>query len=188
MRRGFTRTEAAIVLGSIAVVAAIAIAWLSASRGNAYDAAAASNMHAYAKAQTMYIKTDWDGDNQKKYATPFTNLYMDATAANKMHKLIDKGFYDATVATALKQGFYFGDLTQVATVAINWAADYGLCGAPGSYGRSGTKVFVIQVDGRPTSTDAENLQVGVLDGQVVNLIADYPGAAQMLAQKWIEAE
>jgi hypothetical protein len=177
-----------IVVAIIAIIAAIAIPSLIAARRNSFDTAGAANMRAYATAQTMYIKTDWDGNGSKEYAVPFTNLYIDASCGNRMHKLIDRGFYEAIVPTALKQGYYFGDLVSIAGVPLMANTGYGLCGAPGSYERSGTRLYVIQLDGRPTYTDAANIQAGLSTGQAVNLIVDYPSNAQMAAQKWIEAD
>jgi hypothetical protein len=173
----------------VPIIAAIAIPSLIAARHSSFETAGAANLRAYATAQTMYIKTDWDGNGTKEYAVPFTNLYLDATVAPpRTHKLIDKGFADATVPTALKQGFYFGDLVSIAGVPLVPATGYGLCAAPGSYNRTGTKIYVIQLDGRPTGTDAVNVQAGLLSGQVANLINDYPSAALMAAQKWAEAD
>jgi type IV pilus assembly protein PilA len=188
MKKGFTLIEMMIVVAIIAIIAAIAIPSLIAARRNSFDTAGAANCRAYATAQTMYIKTDWDGNGTKEYANPFANLYSDATAAGKMHKLIDKGFNDAVDSGHLKQGYYFGDLATVATVAINWAADYGLCGAPGAYDRTGTRLYVVGSDGRPLCTDAPNVQAGATAGTVIALITDYPSAAQITAQFWAEAD
>jgi hypothetical protein len=172
----------------ICMIAAIAIPSLIDARRSSFETCGAANLRAYATAQTMYIKTDWDGDGQKTYAVPFTNLYLDASVAPpKEQKLLDKGFADATLATRLKQGFYFADLATNAGVPINPAADYGLCGAPGAYDRTGTKIYVICVDGRPMGTDAPNV-AAYQAGQVVLLINDYPPAATITAQKWSEQD
>jgi prepilin-type N-terminal cleavage/methylation domain-containing protein len=193
VRRGFTLTEIVVVIVVILVITAILIPCLAMARISAYNAAGAANMRAYAYAQTMYIKTDYDGGGTKEYAVPFTNLYIDASQGNKMIGLIDKAFYEATEPGRSKQGYYFSDLATIAGVAICPAGDYGLCGAPAAYRRTGTRIFVvISGGGSPRdglmSADAANIQAGIKKDEVVKLIADYPDTARITAQQWREGK
>lgn len=105
-----------------------------------------------------------------------------------MHKFIDREFFEATSPTTAKQGFYFRDLNRGTSPVMSWHADHGLCGAPAAYRRTGTKIFVVNSDGRPLCTDAGDIQPGVQNGEVVKLIADYPTAAQITSQKWRQAD
>jgi hypothetical protein len=162
------------------MMAAIAIPSLIAARRSSFETAGAANLRAYATAQTMYIKTDWNNDGKREYAHPFTNLYSDASTGNtmQMHKYIDMGMNSAAGPTGVpKQGYLFQDCKTIGGKPIDWTQDYAMCAIPAAYGRTGTRVFIISSDGIPYGKDL---------GPGATFVDDFP--ANPAAAGWMEAE
>jgi len=176
MKKGFTLIEMMIVVAIIAIIAAIAIPSLLAARRNTLETNAVGSCRAYASAQTMYKRNDWNGDGVLSYATPFSVLNTQVDATGQAIQYIDGAFGAAIAAASPKHGYWFADMATVATVAIDWVNDYGLSATPAIYARTGYRSFIINVNG---TTFGQDLGVAVQT-------ADYP--ANPLTAGWIVAE
>ena len=178
MKKGFTLIEMMIVVAIIAIIAAIAIPSLLAARRSSLETNAVGSCRTYATAQTMYKRNDWDGDGAMPYATPFTNLNLDVPSGRTIN-LIDGAFAAAVGAAGTpKHGYLFQDMVSIGGAAnpINWAVDYGLCGIPAVYGRSGFRSFIVNTNGTVFGND---------QGAATAFVTDYPA---VLAPNWIIAE
>jgi hypothetical protein len=165
------------------IVAVVAIPKIRAAQQTAQqerqlkiDRAGAANLLAYATAQVMYFKTDWNGDGKKKYAFPFTNLYVDASAGNKRHRLIDAGFSAATGPTGIpKLGYLFREPKTIGGQPIDWTRDFALCAIPAANGHRMT--FIVTTDGIVYGKDL---------GPGTTFLDDIP--ADPVAAGWVEAD
>jgi uncharacterized membrane protein len=162
----------------VAVALVVPMTITSGHRGINYDMGAAANLRACATAQTMYAKTDWNGDDKKEYAHPFTNLYADASAGNKEHKLIDRALRDAAgPAGQPKVGYLFQDCRTIGGKPIDWTTDYAMCAMPAAYGRTGRRTFIVGTDGRVLGKDL---------GKGTKFVDDFPADPE--AAGWQEAD
>ena len=179
MRKGFTLIEMMIVVAIIAIIAAIAIPSLLAARRGSLETNSIGSCRAYASAQSMYHRNDWDGDADLEYATPFTLLNTQADGAGQPIQLIDSAFAAAAGAGTPKHGYNFQDLGSIATVPIDWVNDFGLCGLPATYGRSGYRTFIVST----------NATVFALDqGAAGGFVGDYPANPSAVVPPWVIAE
>jgi len=176
MKKGFTLIEMMIVVAIIAIIAAIAIPSLLAARRNTLETNAVGSCRAYASAQTIFKRNDWDSNGVLEYARPFTLLNTQVDKTGQAIQLIDGAFAAAIVATAPKHGYWFADMATVGLVAIDWVNDYGLSTTPAIYARTGYRSFIINVNG---TTFGQDLGAAVQT-------ADYP--ANPLTAGWIVAE
>jgi hypothetical protein len=176
---------AGIVVGAIGTLSsffvmctAIAIPSMMTARRSSFEVNGMCCLRACATAQTMYIKTDWDGNGKKEYAFPFTNLYQDASCGGKEHKLIDRGFADAAgPAGAPKMGYLFQDCKTIGGKPIDRTKDYALCAKPAVYGRTGCRTFIVSTDGMVWGKDL---------GSGATFVDDFP--ADPKAAGWSEAD
>jgi hypothetical protein len=145
----------ALVLGLVA--AGLAAAGWNTHFWEARRSSLESNPHgscrAYAEAQNMFKRHDWDKDGKFTYACPFTLLYTTLDENGQPIQLIDGALAQATSPNSTKHGYYFGEPKTIDDWPIDWEKDFALCATPAVYGRTGFSTFVITTDGRVWGKD-----------------------------------
>lgn len=170
-RSGFTLIELMIVVAIIAIIAAIAIPSLLRSRMAANQTAAAAACKAYAEAQEIYRRTDYDQDGVLEYAQTLAgnnSLLEKASGAGDL-ALIDKTFAGAEGAAGVatpKAGYCFTVLTRQGSSATggprnyiasgNMTLGYALSAVPGAYDGTGRDQFIISNNGTIFQKDVLN--------------------------------
>ena len=179
MKKGFTLIEMMIVVAIIAIIAAIAIPSLLAARRNSLETNAVGSCRACASAQTMFHRNDWDADGVLSYAADYSVLYSQLDGNNNPIALIDAAFAAAKASGAAtpKHGYIFDDMTSVDGTAMDPVDDYGLCGLPSTYGRTGYRTFIVSTNGTVFGRD---------QGSAGAIVTDYP--ADPTTSSWIIAE
>ena len=180
--KGFTLIELMIVVAIIAIIAAIAIPSLLRSRMAANETAAAASCKAFAEAEEIYHRTDYNQDGVLEYATALkgTNSLLETTSGIGDLALIDKSFAfaegEATGATAgiPKAGYVFtvltgqgsaatgGSRSYITTVtgANHMTLGYGMCAIPGAYDGTGRDAFIINNNGTIFQKDRTSTTLG----------------------------
>jgi prepilin-type N-terminal cleavage/methylation domain-containing protein len=162
MKKGFTLIELMIVVAIIAIIAAIAIPSLLRSRMAANETAAAASCKAFAEAEEIYRRTDYDADGILEYAQGIAgaNSLVDKVAGDSSIGLLDKTFGTAegVAGTASpKAGYVFSVLNSQGASATGGARSYlagtnmnlgyGLSAVAGSYDGTGRNSFMINNNG-----------------------------------------
>ena len=167
MKKGFTLIELMIVVAIIAIIAAIAIPSLLRARITTNETAAVAACKAFAEAQEMYHRTDFNQNGILEYAMHLSGAYSlyESSAGAGDIAMIDATFAHAEGqpgSVTPKAGYVFAVLTSQGITATGGARSYltasrnntggtstamtlgyGLCATPGFYDSTGRNSFII---------------------------------------------
>ncbi len=139
---------------------------------------AVGSARAYAEAQTMYKRNDWDGDGQLEYATDYTRLNTELDGSGIPIDLIDPAFVAAKGYSGTpKHGYLFKEMSTIGGEPIDPEGDFALCAIPATYARTGYRTFIVSTDGTVFGQDL---------GPGGTFVDDYP--TDPTAEGWIIAE
>lgn len=159
--KAFTLIELMIVVALISVLTAIAIPNFLQSRMVANEIATISALRTIAEGQTIYKKTDWDGDAKFEYALPLHRLCQDgALITDRLAEAHLTGYPDGQPYIP-DQGYIFYDnysyevspdsgpayFANVVDEAGNALSGFGAHAWPGSYNLTGRNCFAINDKG-----------------------------------------
>jgi prepilin-type N-terminal cleavage/methylation domain-containing protein len=175
MKKGFTLIELMIVVAIIAIIAAIAIPSLLRSRMAANETAAAAGCKAFAEAEEIYRRTDYDADGLLEYSPTIggANSLVDKVAGDSALGLLDKTFAAAEgAAGSPKAGYLYAVLNSQGAAATggarayidargNMTLGYACCAVPGAWDGTGRNSFMINNNGTIFQKDTGNSVIQV---------------------------
>ena len=163
--KGFTLIELMIVVAIIAIIAAIAIPSLLRSRMAANATAAAAACKAFAEAEEIYHRTDYDADGVLEYCTLMSGARSLLMNNGTEIALIDRAFAAAETSTSAspKAGYVFTVLTTQTTpiprnfmgtaASTNLTLGYAFSAGPAAYDSTGRDSFMISNSGTIYQSD-----------------------------------
>jgi prepilin-type N-terminal cleavage/methylation domain-containing protein len=161
-RQAFTLIELLIVLAIIAIIVAIAIPNLLRGRMAGHEAAAVAACKAYASAQAIYHRTDYDMDGVLEYSQSVRGNYSlyEITLGSGDLSLVDQAFANAEGdpgSATPKEGYVFRALLGQGPTAPGGSRSYVLSGnmtlgfalsaVSASYDITGRNTFLIGQEG-----------------------------------------
>jgi type IV pilus assembly protein PilA len=170
MKKGFTLIELMIVVAIIAIIAAIAIPSLLRSRMAANETAAAAGCKAFAEAEEIYRRTDYDADGLLEYSQTIggpRSLVDEVAAGDGKLGLLDRTFATAEGAAGTpKAGYLYAVLNTQGAAAtggartylagVNMTLGYACNAAPGAWDGTGRNQFLINNNGTIFQKDTGN--------------------------------
>ncbi len=129
------------------------------AQGAANEARATAGCMAYASAQTMFRRNDWDANGKLEYAPSFATLNTQKDGNGDPIQLIDEAMAKAAKGGTPKHGYVFSDMKTIAGKPLDWTNDFGLCAVPAEYGKTGTLTFMIATNGTVFSKDTKGAAV-----------------------------
>jgi hypothetical protein len=88
-------------------------------------------------------------------------------------------------------GYCFADMETIAGKPIDWRRDFALCAVPATYGRTGSRTFVVKTDGRVWARDL-GADLYLLEAPLLanrdrpHFVADFPADPE--AEGWVDPE
>ncbi len=180
--KAFTLIELMIVVAIISIIAVIAIPNLLRSRMAANESAAVANCKAFAEAEAVYRRTDWDKDGILEYTQRLKGAYslFEKTVGAGDVQLVDKRLAQAEGqpggSAIAKAGYFFQVLTGQGTNSPGGAKNYftgtdmtlgfGLSAVPASWDTSGRNSFQINNTATVYQKDrgpSDNLHIATYD-------------------------
>jgi len=112
-----------------------------------------SQCRAYCSAQTMFKRTDWDGDGIRTYTSDFSALHHTVYKGYKVNLIDEKLAKARGPGGTPKYGYLFYNMRSIAGKKIDWQRNYGLCAVPAKYGETGTHTLIVCTNGTVFSKD-----------------------------------
>jgi type IV pilus assembly protein PilA len=154
-----------IVIAIIAILAAIAIPNLIASRMSSNEASAIATLRAICAAQTLFNERDTNHNGYGDYATAIVDLQglLDSTLTNPQGEMV------YSTPASVKAGYRFAVLQPMGDSRFQWHA----IAVPVRWGRSGERAFYINESCAIKFTNIEVLPEGS-PGMVAFYTASWP--------------
>ncbi len=145
---GGRRAPLGVVLALGGIVGVVAsLIFPCRTRRSTLETCSVGSCHAYAEAQIMYKRRDWNKDGELEYAHPFPVLHHQKDENGEMIQLIDSSFAKAVPGGPPKHGYNFRDMKTIGGKSIDWKKDFALCATPSYYRRTGYRTFIATTDG-----------------------------------------